>query len=193
MVFRKEWQFMSTEEKIFNTRLVNEESLESFLEELEGRYSLAANYFQAVKPTGFTLAEFKSDTIPIATLETKAYKDLEAKFNEMLEDLLGISLHLEELLFDKSYPRAFMLRYMIVLPIEYRGRSVVDLLTDTISTLLKICSFFECRGLAAQLSKMSLERRRLNAKMSEKNHIDSGRVLESILSGKVYQETTDAD
>ena len=110
----------------------------------------------------------------------------------MLADLFQISVGLEELTIDRNYPRAFLLRFMIVQPIEYRGKSVSDVLSETIGTLLKICSYFGCPVLSAQLKKTSQVRRELSVKVKEREYIDSNRVLEGLLSGEEYQEKQDA-
>ncbi len=191
-VLRLEWQLMSTEEKMVNARIVNDKHLEALYEELAGRYAMAEGYFWTNAPIAVSLLEFKDDSIPYSILETNVHKVLQTKFNEMLADLFQISVGLEELTIDRNYPRAFMLRFMIVQPIEYRGKSVSDVLSDTIGTLLKICSYFGCPVLSAQLNKTSQVRRELSVKVKEREYIDSNRVLEGLLPGEEYQEKQDA-
>ena len=191
-LLRQRWNLMSTEEKIISKKIVNDEGLDSLFEKLARQYALAEGCYRAAAPTSISLAEYRDGTIPDAILRTKSYGEVQSHFSEMLSSLFLIALSLEELSMDRSYPGTFLLRHMIVGPIEYRGKSVLDLFSESIAALLRICRYFYCEDLLSQLDNSSQVRRQLSNKVREKNHIDANRILESMLGVAEDQESPHA-
>ncbi len=181
-IVRKDWELMTAEEKIIRARLVHDESLEKLLEDLANEHAAGEAYNRIASPATFSLADFLGDSVNEALAATKVHKELKEKFESMLSLLFRIAVTFEEISVDRYSPGSFLLRHMIVRPIQYRGKSVMDLIAGQTGLLLQICRYFRSGELGKELSALSKVRGQLSAKQKEMNHIDVGRIIEGLMA-----------
>ena len=182
-IVRKSWELMNAEEKIVRARIVRDESLEQMLDKLANEHAAGEAYRRVALPTSFALGEFLAGTINEAVAKTKVHKELTEKLESMLTLLFRIAVTLEEISVARDHPGTFLLRHMIVRPIQYRGKSVMDLIAGQTALLLQICRFFRAGELGTELNAAAKAKEQLSAKQREMNHLDAGRIVEAIVAG----------
>ena len=189
-IVRKNWELMTAEEKIVRARIVRDEGLEQMLDKLANEHAAAEAYRRVALPTSFALTEFLAGSIDETIAKTKVYRDLTEKIESMLTLLFGTAVTLEEISVSRDHPGTFLLRHMIVRPIQYRGKSVMDLIASQTALLLQICRYFRSAALEAELNAAAQARAQLSSKQREMSHLDAGRIVEGLMADAGHDETS---
>jgi hypothetical protein len=181
-IVRQSWELMTAEEKIIRARIVRDGSLEQMLDKLADEHAAGEAYRRVALPTSFALAEFLAGSVNEAIAKTKVYRELTEKLESMLSLLYKMAVTLEEISVARDHPGTSLLRHMIVRPIQYRGKSVMDLISGQTSLLLQICRFFRAGELEKELNVAVKAKEQLSAKQREMSHLDAGRIVEGLIA-----------
>lgn len=179
---RKQWELMTSEEKLIKTRIINDDRLGDLYEELASQYAAAEAFYRANAPASFPLASFRGGNVHETILESKVYRELMRRIGMILGLFYKIAVGMEELSVDKNYAGTQLLRYMIVRPIRFRGKSVMDHITNQTGLLLKASRYFQSAAIFSELKGAPSARKELEAKQRVRDHIDANRVIEELIS-----------
>ncbi|OHD13258.1 MAG: hypothetical protein A2086_16980 [Spirochaetes bacterium GWD1_27_9] len=179
----EEFDVMSTNENIIKLKIIDKAPLEPIYQKLENNlFHLKAkhsgNLSQKVSFNDFILSEYPQN------LFDDTQKVLYEKIEDILYNFRELGLKLHSMLESDSFiiKNKDRNKFMIVKPVDWRGKSVFDVLNFFIELSLQICGVFKEKNIQEELRKLSSIIELLENNQNRLNSIsDANHIIETIM------------